>query len=111
MNIAGFPNQSAAPHCGRWMIAIAGAAVMLTIGTIYSWAIFTQPLLVAYHWDLTTTTWTYAIANFSLATVGAVIGGFWQDKVGPRTVAMLGVALWGCGNVLAGLGISVLRAP
>jgi MFS family permease len=37
---------------------------------------------------------------------GAVIGGFWQDKVGPRTVAMVGVALWGCGNVLAGLGTS-----
>jgi hypothetical protein len=57
---------------------------MLTIGAIYSWAIFTQPLLVAYGWDLTTTTWTYAIANFSLAAVGAAIGGFWQDKVGPR---------------------------
>jgi MFS transporter, OFA family, oxalate/formate antiporter len=103
--------QSPAPHSGRWMIAIAGAAVMMTIGTIYSWAIFTQPLLVAYHWDLTTTTWAYAIANFSLAAVGAVIGGFWQDKVGPRTVAMVGVTLWGCGNVLAGLGTSAFGAP
>jgi OFA family oxalate/formate antiporter-like MFS transporter len=95
----------------RWVVAGAGAVVMLTIGAIYSWAIFTQPLLVAYGWDLTTTTWTYAIANFSLAAVGAVIGGFWQDKVGPRTVAMVGVALWGCGNVLAGLGTSVFGAP
>jgi hypothetical protein len=57
----------------RWMIAAAAAAVMLTIGTVYSWATFTQPLLVAYRWDLTTTTWVYAIANFSLAAVGAVI--------------------------------------
>lgn len=40
---------------------------MLTIGTIYSWAIFTQPLLVAYQWNLTVTTWAYAISNFSLA--------------------------------------------
>jgi MFS transporter, OFA family, oxalate/formate antiporter len=95
----------------RWMIAAAAAVVMLTIGTIYSWAIFTQPLLVAYQWNLTVTTWAYAIANFSLAAVGAVIGGFWQDKVGPRTVAMVGVTLWGLGNVLAGLGTSVLGAP
>jgi MFS transporter, OFA family, oxalate/formate antiporter len=93
------------------MILAAAAVVMLTIGTIYSWAIFTQPLLVAYRWDLTTTTWAYAIANFCLAAVGAVIGGFWQDKAGPRIVALVGVSLWGCGNVLAGLGTSHLGAP
>jgi hypothetical protein len=38
----------------RWTIAIAGAIVMLLIGTIYSWTIFTEPLLVAFGWDLTT---------------------------------------------------------
>jgi OFA family oxalate/formate antiporter-like MFS transporter len=94
----------------RWTIAAAGTVVMLTIGCIYSWAIFTQPLLVAYHWDLRTTTWAYSIANFSLAAVGAVIGGFWQDKAGPRQVAMVGVTLWGCGNVLAGLGTPAFGA-
>jgi MFS transporter, OFA family, oxalate/formate antiporter len=95
----------------RWVIAISGTVVMVTIGCLYSWALFTQPLLVAYGWDLRTTTWAYAIANFSLAAVGAVIGGFWQDKAGPRKVAMLGVALWGTGNVLAGLGTSGVGAP
>jgi MFS transporter, OFA family, oxalate/formate antiporter len=103
-------DQCANPN-SRWMILLAAAVVMLTIGTVYSWAIFTQPLLVAYRWDLTTTTWAYAIANFSLAAVGAVIGGFWQDKVGPRVVAMVGVTLWGSGNVLAGLGTTALGAP
>ena len=95
----------------RWVIAIAGTVVMVTIGCLYSWGLFTQPLLVAYGWDLRTTTWAYAIANFSVAAVGAVIGGFWQDQAGPRKVAMLGVALWGLGNVLAGLGTSSLGAP
>jgi OFA family oxalate/formate antiporter-like MFS transporter len=103
-------NEAAATH-NPWLIAVAGACVMLTIGTIYSWAIFTEPLLVAFRWDLTVTTWAYAIANFSLAAIGAVIGGFWQDKVGPRTVAMFGVTLWGLGNVLAGLGTASLGAP
>jgi MFS transporter, OFA family, oxalate/formate antiporter len=95
----------------RWVIAIAGTVVMVTIGCLYSWGLFTQPLLVAYGWDLRTTTWAYAIANFSLAALGAVIGGFWQDHAGPRKVAMVGVALWGSGNVLAGLGTSGLGAP
>jgi OFA family oxalate/formate antiporter-like MFS transporter len=95
----------------RWVIAIAGTVVMITIGCLYSWGLFTQPLLVAYRWDLRTTTWAYAIANFSLAAVGAVIGGFWQDQAGPRKVALFGIALWGLGNVLAGLGTSAFGAP
>ena len=104
-------DQSPLPYPNRWTIAVAAAAVMLTIGTIYSWAIFTQPLLVAFGWNLTTTTWAYAIANFSLAAIGAVIGGFWQDKAGPRTVAMVGVMLWGSGNILAGLATCAFGAP
>lgn len=84
---------------------------MLLIGSVYSWSIFVQPLIVDFGWDLTRTTWTYAIANFSLATVGVVLGGFWLDRNNPRPVAMTGVALWGAGNVLAGLGTSMFGAP
>jgi MFS family permease len=95
----------------RWVIAVAGSAVMLLIGTVYSWAMFAQPLVVGFGWDLTTTTWAYAIANFCLATVGVVVGGYWLDRKGPRPVAMTGVALWGAGNVLAGLGTPLFGAP
>jgi MFS transporter, OFA family, oxalate/formate antiporter len=95
----------------RWVIATAATVVMVTIGCLYSWGLFTQPLLVAYGWNLRTATWAYAIANFSLAAVGALIGGFWQDRVGPRKVALLGVTLWGLGNVLAGVGTCGLGAP
>jgi OFA family oxalate/formate antiporter-like MFS transporter len=102
---------SAVRSTGRWQIALAGCVVMLTIGTIYSLGIFTQPLLAAFHWSLTTTTWAYAIANFSLATIGAALGGFWQDRVGPRRIGMAGVALWGFGNLLAGIGTERLGAP
>lgn len=95
----------------RGAIASAAAVLMLTIGTIYSWGIFTQPLLAAFCWDLRVATGAYATANFSLAAVGAVIGGFWQDRAGPRRVAMAGVTLWGLGNVLAGLGTATFGAP
>jgi MFS transporter, OFA family, oxalate/formate antiporter len=95
----------------RWTIAIAGSIVMLLIGTIYSWAIFTEPLLVAFDWDLTTATWAYSIANFSLAAIGTVLGGLWQDRAGPRKVAMTGIGLWGIGNLLAGLGTPAFGAP
>lgn len=32
----------------RWIIAIAGSVVMLLIGTVVSWAIFAEPLLVGF---------------------------------------------------------------
>src|SRR5215467_6142491 len=94
----------------RWAMLLGGSIVMLIIGTLYSWAIFTQPLLALFNWNLTTTTLAFGIANFSLAAVGAVVGGFWQDQVGPRKVALVGVSLWGTGNLLAGIGTPAFGA-
>lgn len=111
MSEIGAARATASARLSRWTVAVAAAVVMLTTGTLYSWAIFTQPLLVAYHWDVMATTAAFAIANFSLATVGAIIGGLWQDKVGPRRVALVGVTLWGTGNLLAGLGTAALGVP
>ncbi len=95
----------------RWVIASAGVIVMMMTGTLYSWAIFTQPLLASFHWDVSQCTSAYAIANFCLAAIGAGIGGFWQDRKGPRCVAMTGMVLWGLGNILAGLGTAAWGAP
>jgi MFS family permease len=101
-------NASASPN--RWLIALAGVVVMICLGTAYSWSSFTQPLIASFKWSNQVTTWAFAIAIFSLGW-GAVIGGRWQDAVGPRTVTVTGVVLWGLGNLLAGLGTSHLGAP
>ena len=93
----------------RWTIAVSGAMFMMTLGTIYSWSLFAQPLLACFGWSSTTVTWTFALAIFSLGT-GAVVGGRWQDKVGPRKVALTGVLLWSLGNFFAGLGTAYLGA-
>jgi len=76
---------------------------MICLGTVYSWSIYTQPLIAAFGWSNSTTTWAFALAIFFLG-VGAIIGGRWQDRSGPRAVAVTGVVLWGLGNILAGLG-------
>jgi MFS family permease len=94
----------------RWAIAAAGTVAMICLGTVYSWSLFTQPLIAAFGWSNTTTTWTFALAIFFLG-VGAIIGGRWQDRRGPRVVAVTGVVLWGIANVLAGLGVTRLGAP
>ena len=94
----------------RWAIAAAGTVAMICLGTVYSWSLFTQPLIAAFGWSNTTTTWTFALAIFFLG-VGAVLGGRWQDRRGPRPVAVTGVVLWGLANVLAGLGTQRFGAP
>ncbi|BDG04493.1 OFA family MFS transporter [Anaeromyxobacter oryzae] len=94
----------------RWAIAAAGTIAMACLGTVYSWSLFTQPLIAAFGWSNSTTTWAFALAIFFLG-VGAIIGGRWQDRRGPRPVAITGVVLWGIGNVLAGLGTAKLGAP
>jgi MFS family permease len=94
----------------RWAIAVAGTVAMICLGTVYSWSLFTQPLIAAFGWSNTTTTWCFALAIFFLG-VGAIIGGRWQDRRGPRPVAITGVVLWGIGNILAGLGGARLGAP
>jgi MFS family permease len=94
---------TAAARPNRWAIAWAGVLVMLCLGTAYAWSNFTQPLIASFNWSNTTATLTFELAIFFIG-IGAVIGGRWQDRVGPRTVTLVGAVLWGLGNVLAAIG-------
>lgn len=92
------PSQSG----NRWVIALSGVLVMICLGTVYSWSLFTRPLIASFGWSNQDATMPFELAIFFLG-VGAVIGGRWQDRVGPRTVTIVGAVLWGFGMLLAGL--------
>ncbi|MEI6224096.1 MAG: MFS transporter [Deltaproteobacteria bacterium] len=87
----------------RWLVAAGGVALMACLGTVYAWSVYTQPLQAAFGWTSAQATAPFSIAIFFLG-VGAVLGGRWQDRAGPRPVALTGALLWGLGNLLAGLG-------
>jgi OFA family oxalate/formate antiporter-like MFS transporter len=93
----------AAATPNRWAIAWAGVLVMILAGTVYAWSNFTQPLIASFGWSSTEASLVFGIAIFALG-IGAVIGGRWQDRVGPRTVTITGIVLWGIGNLLAAVG-------
>src|SRR6267378_100863 len=60
---------------------------------------------------MTRNRWAIAVAGTVLISclgIGAVIGGRWQDRAGLRVVAVIGVVVWGLGNILAGLGTARL---
>ncbi|MHB8148057.1 MAG: OFA family MFS transporter [Vulcanimicrobiaceae bacterium] len=91
----------------RWGIALAGVIVMICLGTVYSWSIFTNSLIAGFNWSTQGATTPFELAIFFLG-LGAVFGGRWQDRVGPRTVTITGVVLWGLGVALAGFGTAAL---
>jgi OFA family oxalate/formate antiporter-like MFS transporter len=93
----------------RWTVAFAGMLLMMSLGTIYSWSLYTQPLICSFGWSTSTTTCAFSLAIFFLG-LGALAGGRLQDRIGPRRVALAGAVLWGAGNALAGLGTPQLGA-
>lgn len=95
-------SAAAAQTGNRWVIAIAGVIVMICLGTVYSWSLFTRPLIASFGWSNQDATLPFELAIFFLG-VGAVFGGRWQDRVGPRTVTIAGAIMWGLGVLLAGL--------
>lgn len=95
--------STSVPSGNRWGIAFAGVLVMLCLGTVYSWSIFTNALIAGFNWSTQTATVPFELAIFFIG-VGAVVGGRWQDRVGPRTVTIVGAVVWGVGVLAAGLG-------
>jgi MFS transporter, OFA family, oxalate/formate antiporter len=83
--------------------------LMACLGTVYAWSVFTQPLQAAFGWSSARATAPFSLAIFFLG-VGAVLGGRWQDRAGPRPVALAGALLWSSGNLLAGLGTASFGA-
>jgi len=81
----------------RLRYPIAGILMMLCIGNVYAWSVFRNPLMEMYG---ATYPFQISIAVFAVAMVFA---GRWQDRSGPRPVAMLGGVLIALGFVLAGL--------
>lgn len=100
-------NSTPAASGNRWGIALAGVVVMLCLGTVYSWSLFTNSFVAFMGMSTQDATLAFEVSIFFLG-LGAVFGGRWQDHVGPRTVTIVGVVLWGIGVLLAGLGTEAL---
>ncbi len=100
-------NSTPTSSGNRWAIACAGIVVMLCLGTVYSWSLFTNSFVAGFHWSTQDATLAFELAIFFLG-VGAVFGGAWQDRVGPHTVTVIGAVLWGIGVALAGFGTESL---
>ena len=91
----------------RMLFPVLGILMNLCMGNLYAWSVFRIPLEKAYGWTAIEATWPFALSIVFFA-VGMVLAGRWQDKAGPRTVAMVGGILVGAGFVLSGIVGSTL---
>ncbi|MBU4485046.1 OFA family MFS transporter [bacterium] len=89
----------------RWLVVLGALLVQLCLGAIYAWGAFTKVLQDPNGPFGFSATQTSMIFSAGLATFAIVMimAGRWQDKIGPRKVALLGAAILGLGYISAGL--------
>src|SRR5690349_5550691 len=88
----------------RWGIAAAAVVMQICLGAVYGWSVFVKPLIATEHWQLTQVSLTFTLAILFLG-IGTIIGGLWQDRVGPRRVATVAGVIYGIGYILSGVAV------
>ena len=84
----------------RWAIAAAAVVMQICLGAVYGWSVFVNPLMASEHWTRTQVTFTFTLA-LAVLGMGTIVGGLWQDRVGPRRVATVAGLLYGAGYLVA----------
>jgi OFA family oxalate/formate antiporter-like MFS transporter len=85
----------------RWVIAAAAVVMQVCLGAAYGWSVFVSPLAALTGWTLTEVSLNFTLAIAFLG-VGTIVGGLWQDKIGPRRVATVAGVIYGVSYLLAG---------
>ena len=89
--------QFAAKH--PWTILAAGAAIQVLTGLPAAWGVFQQPVMEEYGLSEQGAGYAFGILIAAFG-VGCVLGGFLQDRHGPRCAGLWGTALL-CGGSAA----------
>ncbi len=93
-----------AAHNRGWIVTLAGTAINLALGILYTWSIFKGAIKAsiekggegAFRWDLASINDPYAVCCLVFA-FAMIVAGKCQDKVGPRVTALVGGLLVGAG--------------
>ena len=92
--------QFAAKH--PWTILAAGAAIQVLTGLPAAWGVFQQPVMEEYGLSEQGAGYAFGILIAAFG-IGCVLGGFLQDRHGPRCAGLWGTALLCGGFFAAGL--------
>lgn len=90
----------------RWLIALAAVGIHISIGSVYAWSVFTNPLAEQFGWSLSAISLTFSIAIAFLGLSAAFMGHF-VEKYGPRRSGLVSAAFFGVGIVGAGFAVQI----
>ncbi|TSB45354.1 L-lactate MFS transporter [Alkalicoccobacillus porphyridii] len=85
----------------RWLIALAAVGIHISIGSVYSWSVFTNPLSDEHGWGLSEVQLTFSIAILFLGLSAAFMGHF-VEKYGPRKAGLVATVCFGIGILGSG---------
>jgi MFS family permease len=100
----------AAPGFSRWLVPPAALAIHLSIGQVYAFSIFKNPLLALHgadgsQWNLKEIGYIFSIAIAMLGLSAALIGK-WLETAGPRKAMFVAACCFGVGFEIAAAGAS-----
>ena len=90
----------------RWLIAASAVGIHISIGSVYAWSVFTNPLRDLHGWGLSEISLTFSIAILFLGLSAAFMGHF-VEKRGPKKSGMIAAICFGAGLVGAGFANSI----
>src|SRR6201991_1809832 len=100
----------ARPGYSRWLVPPAALAVHLSIGQVYAFSVFKNPLLAlhgadASQWNLKEIGYIFSIAIAVLGLSAATFGK-WLETAGPRKAMFVSACCFGLGFLVAAAGAS-----
>lgn len=98
-------NQQTSPVSKGWTVVFAGLAINLILGVLYAWGVMAKALKTDWHWSASEATLPMSVATACFAFM-MVFAGRWQDRLGPRRVAVAGGVLLGLGLLFSALAKS-----
>ena len=86
----------------RYCILTAGMIIQFCAGIIYMWSVFRGPVSAHLNWDAGSASLTSSIM-LAMFVLGIILGGYAQDKIGPKKVTLAGSIMIGSGMACTGL--------
>ncbi len=104
-------DRSVAPAgYSRWLVPPAALAIHLSIGQVYAFSVFKNPLLALHAadgsaWNLKEIGYIFSIAIAFLG-ISAALFGAWLEKAGPRRAMFYAALCFSAGFLIASVGVS-----
>ncbi|WP_409273333.1 OFA family MFS transporter [Neobacillus sp. SCS-31] len=94
----------------RWLIAASAVGIHISIGSVYAWSNFTNPLMEQFGWNSKQVQFTFSLAILFLGLSAAFLGHF-VEKHGPRKAGLLAAAFFGAGIIGSGIAVNLGSLP